>query len=74
MPQGALASRGEPAVAERVAEIAPVEGREEIETAAVGTRRADARLRDSELFLRVLALGAGIAAGLGVVVIDLLLD
>ena len=58
----------------RVAEIAPAEGREEIDAAAVGTRRAEARLRDSELFLLVLALGAGIAAGLGVVLIDLLLD
>jgi len=58
----------------RVAEIAPAEGREEIDAAAVGTRRAEARLRDSELFLLVLALGAGIAAGLGVVFIDLLLN
>jgi chloride channel protein, CIC family len=57
----------------RVAEIAPVEGREEIDAAAVGTRRAEARLRDSELFLLVLALGAGIAAGLGVVLTDALL-
>ena len=58
----------------RVAEIAPAEGTEEIDAAAVGIRRAEARLRDSELFLLVLALGAGIAAGLGVVLIDLLLD
>ena len=58
----------------RVAEIAPAAGTEETEPAPAGTRAADARLRDSELFLLVLALGAGIAAGLGVVVIDLLLD
>jgi CIC family chloride channel protein len=35
---------------------------------------AERRLRDSELFLLALALGAGVAAGLGVVLIDLLLD
>ncbi len=58
----------------RVAEIAPAEGNEEIESAAPGSRRAEARLRDSELFLLVLALGAGVAAGLGVVLTDLLLD
>ena len=57
-----------------VAEIAPAEGREEIESAAPGSNRAEARLRDSELFLLVLALGAGVAAGLGVVLTDLLLD
>ena len=57
----------------RVAEIAPARGREEIESAPAGARRAEARLRDSELFLLVLALGAGVAAGLGVVLIDLLL-
>jgi len=57
-----------------VAEIAPAEGREEIESAAPGSHRAEARLRDSELFLLVLALGAGVAAGLGVVLTDLLLD
>ncbi len=57
-----------------MAEIAPAAGREETESAAAGTRRAEARLRDSELFLLVLALGAGIAAGLGVVATDLLLD
>ena len=36
-------------------------------------RRVGARLRDSELFLLVLALGAGGAAGLGVFLIDVLL-
>jgi chloride channel protein, CIC family len=34
---------------------------------------AEARLRDSELFLLVLAVAAGVAAGLGVVLIDLAL-
>ena len=40
---------------------------------AAGIRRAEVPLRDSDLFLLVLALGAGGAAGLGVIVIDLLL-
>ena len=34
---------------------------------------AETKLRDSELFLLVLALAAGVAAGIGVVLIDLLL-
>jgi len=34
---------------------------------------AEARLRDSELFLLMLALAAGVAAGLGVVLMDLAL-
>jgi chloride channel protein, CIC family len=55
-----------------VAEIASDAGREEAELAAAGARR-EARLRDSELFLLVLALATGIAAGLGVVVINLAL-
>src|ERR1700730_18266200 len=38
-----------------------------------GIRRAEAQLRDSDLFLLVLALSAGGAAGLSVIVIDLLL-
>jgi CIC family chloride channel protein len=38
-----------------------------------GIRHAEARLRDSDLFLLVLALGAGGAAGLSVTLIDLLL-
>src|SRR6266481_610528 len=38
-----------------------------------GVRRAEVQLRDSDLFLLVLALGAGGAAGLSVIVIDLLL-
>src|SRR5438477_12546975 len=36
-------------------------------------RRAGVRLRDSDLFLLVLSLGAGGAAGLCVILIDLLL-
>src|SRR6516164_6622577 len=57
----------------RVAEIAPAS-----ETAQTGAGResalpAEARLRDSELFLLVLALAAGVAAGIGVVLMDLLL-
>src|SRR5499433_1508307 len=36
-------------------------------------RRAEPRLRDSDLFLLVLAVGAGVAAGIGVVLIDFLL-
>ncbi len=55
----------------RVAEIAGIDEREEAEP---GVRRAAARLRDSELFLLALALGTGVAAGLGVVAIDLVLD
>ena len=73
LPQGALARCDQLAYALGVAEIAPAEGREEIESAALGSSRAEARLRDSELFLLVLALGAGVAAGLGVVLTDLLL-
>src|SRR5271170_6579583 len=53
-----------------VAEIASAAGSKETELAAAGPRR-EARLRDSELFLLVLALAAGIAAGLGVVLINL---
>jgi len=36
-------------------------------------RRPEPRLRDSDLFLLVLAVGAGVAAGIGVVLIDFLL-
>ena len=54
----------------RVAEIASDARTEEIDP-ATATARRDARLRDSELFLLVLALAAGIAAGLGVVLINL---
>ncbi len=55
-----------------MAEIASAAGSSETELAAAGPRR-EARLRDSELFLLVLALATGIAAGLGVVLINLLL-
>jgi CIC family chloride channel protein len=56
-----------------VAEIAPA-SRTEVSEAEVGNAsRTEARLRDSELFLLVLALGAGAAAGGGVVLIDWLL-
>jgi len=56
-----------------VAEIAPPEGVEETGAAAADVRRAEPRLRDSDLFLLALAVGAGVAAGIGVVLIDLLL-
>jgi chloride channel protein, CIC family len=56
----------------QVAEIARVHEQEQTEDEA-GVRRASARLRDSELFLLALAVCAGVAAGLGVVAIDLLL-
>jgi len=56
-----------------VAEIAPPEGLEEAGAAPADARRAEARLRDSDLFLLVLAVGAGVAAGIGVVLIDYLL-
>ena len=56
-----------------VAEIAPPHGLEEAGASAADARRAEARLRDSDLFLLVLALAAGVAAGIGVVLIDLLL-
>jgi CIC family chloride channel protein len=59
-------------MATRVAEIAQVPEREASEDEP-GARRAAARLRDSELFLLALAVAAGVAAGLGVVAIDLLL-
>jgi CIC family chloride channel protein len=55
-----------------VAEIASDAGREETDLAAVGLRR-ETRLRDSELFLLVLALVVGAVAGLGVVLTNLAL-
>ena len=54
-----------------MAEIAPARGT--AQTSAEGGLPAEARLRDSELFLLVLAMTAGVAAGLGVVLMDLLL-
>jgi CIC family chloride channel protein len=69
---GILPVRAEAPNRWRVAEIAGIDEREESD--APGARRTAARLRDSELFLLALALGAGVAAGLGVVAIDLLRD
>ena len=54
-----------------MAEIAPARGT--AQTSAEGGLPAEARLRDSELFLLMLAMTAGVAAGLGVVLMDLLL-
>ena len=56
-----------------VAEIAPASQTQHTGAEVGGTLRVEARLRDSELFLLVLALVAGIAAGVGVILIDLLL-
>jgi chloride channel protein, CIC family len=56
-----------------VAEIAPPHGLEEAGSSAADVRRPEARLRDSDLFLLVLALAAGVAAGVGVVLTDLAL-
>ena len=57
-----------------VAEIAPAGVTERTGAKVAETVRVGGRLRDSELFLLVLALGAGGAAGIGVVLIDLLLS
>ena len=56
----------------RVAEIASAGETEDTDLDAAAPRR-EARLRDSELFLLVLALATGIAAGLGVALINVLL-
>lgn len=56
-----------------VAEIAPVDATDQTGAEVERALPAQRRLRDSELFLLVLALAAGAAAGLGVVLIDLLL-
>src|SRR5207245_9917979 len=56
-----------------VAEIAPVDATDQTGAEVERALPAGRRLRDSELFLLVLALAAGAAAGLGVVLIDLLL-
>ncbi len=53
-----------------MAEIASDARTEATDLAAAGTRR-ETRLRDSELFLLALALAAGVAAGLGVVLINI---
>jgi CIC family chloride channel protein len=57
-----------------VAEIAPAGVTPRTDVEGAETARVESRLRDSELFLLVLALVIGVAAGLGVVLIDLLLS
>lgn len=57
-----------------MAEVAPVSRTEPTAAEAEGALPTLARLRDSELFLLVLALAVGVAAGVAVVVIDLLLS
>jgi CIC family chloride channel protein len=57
-----------------VAEIAPASHTEHTGAEAGGALPTEARLRDSELFLLVLALVTGAAAGAGVILIDLLLS
>ena len=57
-----------------MAEIAPAGVTERTGAEAAETARVGGRPRDSELFLLVLALGTGVAAGVGVVLIDLLLS
>jgi len=56
-----------------VAEFARTEGTARPHAEAQQALPAERRLRDSELFLLALAIAAGIVAGLGVVLIDLLL-
>jgi chloride channel protein, CIC family len=56
-----------------VADTAPASKIERTRAEGAEGAPVERRLRDSELFLLVLALGAGIAAGIGVVLIDLLL-
>ena len=65
--------RAESPIRRFVAEIAPASRAEQTGGGAPGAFRVDARLRDSELFLLVLSLCAGAAAGIGVILIDLLL-
>ena len=65
-----LPATANPPMRMRVAEIASDARIRDTDLAAAGSRR-EARLRDSELFLLVLALAAGVAAGLGVVLINL---
>ena len=54
-------------------QIAPARGREDSGAATADARHAETRLRDSELFLLALALAAGVAAGIGVIIMDWLL-
>jgi CIC family chloride channel protein len=56
-----------------VADIVPAGRIERADAAADQGRSAERRLRDSELFLLALAVAAGVAAGVGVVLIDELL-
>ena len=56
-----------------VAEIAPVRGTGRTDTGTERAVSAETRLRDSELFLLVLASAVGVTAGIGVVLMDLLL-
>lgn len=56
-----------------VAEVVPVDRTERTGAEAASAQPGETRLRDSELFLLVLALAAGVAAGLGVVLMDLAL-
>jgi chloride channel protein, CIC family len=56
-----------------VAQITAARGTEETEAATAPGSRAAARLRDSDLFLLALATAAGVAAGLGVVLTDVIL-
>src|SRR5262245_58120752 len=57
-----------------MAEIAPAGVAERTGAEAAEPARVAGRPRDSELFLLVFALGTGVAAGVGVVLIDLLLS
>jgi chloride channel protein, CIC family len=56
-----------------VVEIAPAREVEDADAGEPSALRVEARLRDSELFLLMLALGAGMTAGIGVILIDVLL-
>ncbi len=56
-----------------VAEIAPASAAQRTAAEVESTLPTETRLRDSELFLLVLALATGVAAGVGVVLVDLLL-
>src|SRR5437660_1688331 len=68
-----LPHRSEPPIRSPVADIAPAERTGRTDAAVERALPAERRLRDSELFLLALALAAGVAAGVGVVLIDLLL-
>jgi CIC family chloride channel protein len=60
-----------------VADIAPVPAKnrtEQTRDASRGARLGERPLRDNELFVLLLSLAAGVAAGIGVVLMDLLLS